>query len=204
MRGPFYPRRDHVQIPETSSILRFVLGEDFARPELDASASDDMTFVPNFCLLMVSVVELLVLFICYQRGKGHCPSAGRWPHRHLPMAPAVAVGGAKGTRRGRNAAPSARASCHPVTSHSAKCLHSGHWEGLWVIFIECLAYASHTITPNADHVTFRLENGMWIEWLCHNMVNVPPCHRPCSPSISGRAWRPWAVAALPGVEGAAH
>ena len=102
------------------------------------------------------------------------------------------------------AAPSARASCHPVTSHSAKCLHSGHWEGLWVIFIECLAYASHTITPNADHVTFRLENGMWIEWLCHNMVNVPPCHRPCSPSFSGRAWRPWALAALPGVEGAAH
>lgn len=102
LRGPFYPRRDHVQIPETSSILRFVLGEDFARPELDASASDDMTFVPNFCLLMVSVVELLVLFICYQRGKGHWPSAGRWPHRHLPMAPAVAVGGAKGTRRGRN------------------------------------------------------------------------------------------------------
>ena len=69
LRGPFYPRRDHVQIPETSSILRFVLGEDFARPELDASASDDMTFVPNFCLLMVSVVELLVLFICYQAAR---------------------------------------------------------------------------------------------------------------------------------------
>ena len=44
----------------------------------------------------------------------------------------------------------------PLATLSAKCVHSGHWEGLWVIFIECLAYSAHTITPNADHVTFRL------------------------------------------------
>ena len=38
-------------------------------------------FVLHICLLMVSVIELLILFICYQRGKGHWPSAGSRPHR---------------------------------------------------------------------------------------------------------------------------
>ena len=38
-------------------------------------------FIPHICLLMFSVVELLILFICYQRGKGSWLSAGSRPHR---------------------------------------------------------------------------------------------------------------------------
>ena len=33
------------------------------------------------------------------------------------------------------------------------------WEVMWVIFIEVMAYGSNIISPDADHVKFRLENG---------------------------------------------
>ena len=67
-------------------------------------------FGANIFLLVVSVIELLLLFVAFQQGKGK-------------------------------------------------------WEGLWVILVECIAYAANAVSPDADHVTFRLENGMWIEWI---------------------------------------
>jgi hypothetical protein len=30
---------------------------------------------------------------------------------------------------------------------------------MWVIFIEVMAYGSNIISPDAEHVTFQLENG---------------------------------------------
>lgn len=33
------------------------------------------------------------------------------------------------------------------------------WEVMWVIFIEVMAYGSNIISPDAEHVTFQLENG---------------------------------------------
>ena len=33
------------------------------------------------------------------------------------------------------------------------------WEVMWVLFIEVAAYGSNTISPDAEHVTFKLENG---------------------------------------------
>ena len=153
-------------------------------------------FVLHICLLMVSVIELLILFICYQRGKGH------WEvhHRHglrlrlclrlrfhrLLLLPLLLLH---------------LHHCHHLCTSCGCCLHLclhlrlRLLQGLWVIFIECLAYAAHTITPNADHVTFRLENGMWIEWLRRSMVKVLTSAVPRlgSCASSGRAWRLWAA-----------
>eukprot|EP00321_Phaeocystis_globosa_P008901 CAMPEP_0118813342 /NCGR_PEP_ID=MMETSP1162-20130426/2871_1 /TAXON_ID=33656 /ORGANISM="Phaeocystis Sp, Strain CCMP2710" /LENGTH=431 /DNA_ID=CAMNT_0006743121 /DNA_START=56 /DNA_END=1351 /DNA_ORIENTATION=- len=39
------------------------------------------------------------------------------------------------------------------------------WEVMWVLFIEVAAYGSNTISPDAEHVTFKLENGMYLEWM---------------------------------------
>ena len=33
------------------------------------------------------------------------------------------------------------------------------WQVMWVLFIEVAAYGSNTISPDAEHVTFKLENG---------------------------------------------
>ena len=67
-------------------------------------------FGANIFLLVISIIELLLLFVAFQQGKGK-------------------------------------------------------WEGLWVILVECIAYSANAVSPDADHVTFRLENGMWIEWI---------------------------------------
>ena len=39
------------------------------------------------------------------------------------------------------------------------------WEGMWVIFVECIAYGAAIISPDEGFVTFEFENGMYIEWL---------------------------------------
>lgn len=39
------------------------------------------------------------------------------------------------------------------------------WEGMWVIFVECVAYAAALVSPDADFVSIRLTNGMWVEWM---------------------------------------
>ena len=39
------------------------------------------------------------------------------------------------------------------------------WEVMWVLFIEVAAYGSNTISADAEHVTFKLENGMYLEWM---------------------------------------
>jgi bacteriorhodopsin len=39
------------------------------------------------------------------------------------------------------------------------------WEGMWVIFVECVAYGAALVSPDADFVSIRLTNGMWIEWM---------------------------------------
>ena len=33
------------------------------------------------------------------------------------------------------------------------------WEGMWVIFVECVAYAASLVSPDADFVSIRLTNG---------------------------------------------
>ena len=33
------------------------------------------------------------------------------------------------------------------------------WEVMWVLFIEVAAYGSNTISADAEHVTFKPENG---------------------------------------------
>lgn len=39
------------------------------------------------------------------------------------------------------------------------------WEGMWVIFVEVAAYGANLVSPDADFVSFHLENGMHIEWM---------------------------------------
>lgn len=39
------------------------------------------------------------------------------------------------------------------------------WEGMWVIFVECVAYSAALVSPDADFVSIRLTNGMWVEWM---------------------------------------
>ena len=34
------------------------------------------------------------------------------------------------------------------------------WEGMWVIFVECVAYAASLVSPDADFVSIRLTNGI--------------------------------------------
>jgi hypothetical protein len=34
------------------------------------------------------------------------------------------------------------------------------WEGMWVIFVECVAYAAALVSPDADFVSIRLTNGL--------------------------------------------
>ena len=33
------------------------------------------------------------------------------------------------------------------------------WEGMWVIFVECVAYSAALVSPDADFVSIRLTNG---------------------------------------------
>jgi hypothetical protein len=33
------------------------------------------------------------------------------------------------------------------------------WEGMWVIFVECIAYAAALVSPDADFVSIHLTNG---------------------------------------------
>ena len=33
------------------------------------------------------------------------------------------------------------------------------WEGMWVIFVECVAYAASLVSPDADFVSIRLTDG---------------------------------------------
>eukprot|EP00320_Phaeocystis_rex_P015033 CAMPEP_0119059564 /NCGR_PEP_ID=MMETSP1178-20130426/3694_1 /TAXON_ID=33656 /ORGANISM="unid sp, Strain CCMP2000" /LENGTH=194 /DNA_ID=CAMNT_0007040607 /DNA_START=20 /DNA_END=600 /DNA_ORIENTATION=- len=39
------------------------------------------------------------------------------------------------------------------------------WEGMWVIFVECVAYGAGFVSPDADFVSIHLTNGMWVEWM---------------------------------------
>ena len=39
---------------------------------------------------------------------------------------------------------------------------------MWVIFIEVMAYGSNIISPDAEHVTFQLENGAARPTRTHN------------------------------------
>ena len=34
------------------------------------------------------------------------------------------------------------------------------WEGMWVIFVECVAYSAALVSPDADFVSIRLTNGI--------------------------------------------
>ena len=38
------------------------------------------------------------------------------------------------------------------------------WEGIWVILVEVAAYGANLVSPDADFVSFTLENGSLIEW----------------------------------------
>ena len=33
------------------------------------------------------------------------------------------------------------------------------WEGMWVIFVECIAYSAALVSPDADFVSIQLTNG---------------------------------------------
>ena len=49
------------------------------------------------------------------------------------------------------------------------------WEGMWVIFVEVAAYGANLVSPDADFVSFHLENGMHIEWSARSSVE-PTCY----------------------------
>ena len=49
------------------------------------------------------------------------------------------------------------------------------WEGMWVIFVECVAYAAGLVSPDADFVSIRLTNGAAI------VLPVPPPALPPRP-----------------------
>jgi bacteriorhodopsin len=36
---------------------------------------------------------------------------------------------------------------------------------MWVIFVECIAYAAAFVSPDEDFVSIHLTNGMWVEWM---------------------------------------
>ena len=43
------------------------------------------------------------------------------------------------------------------------------WEGMWVIFVECVAYSAALVSPDADFVSIRLTNGR-----PHRRTALPP------------------------------
>ena len=59
------------------------------------------------------------------------------------------------------------------------------WEGMWVIFVECVAYSAALVSPDADFVSIRLTNGIAPQRLytAPNATRHPSTH-PCRTALA--------------------
>ena len=69
------------------------------------------------------------------------------------------------------------------------------WEGMWVIFVECVAYSAALVSPDADFVSIRLTNGIAPQRLytAPNATRHPSTH-PCRTALALAAPTPSLIA----------
>ena len=60
------------------------------------------------------------------------------------------------------------------------------WEGMWVIFVECIAYGAAYVSPDADFVSIHLTNGNVSSHLVARRGCAAQKHRAAASSTQGR------------------
>ena len=60
------------------------------------------------------------------------------------------------------------------------------WEGMWVIFVECIAYGAAYVSPDADFVSIHLTNGNVSSHLVAPRGCAAQMHRAAASSTQGR------------------
>ena len=60
------------------------------------------------------------------------------------------------------------------------------WEGMWVIFVECIAYGAAYVSPDADFVSIHLTNGNVSSHLVARRGCAAQKHRAAASSTLGR------------------
>ena len=60
------------------------------------------------------------------------------------------------------------------------------WEGMWVIFVECIAYGAAYVSPDADFVSIHLTNGNVSSHLGARRGCAAQKHRAAASSTQGR------------------